>query len=381
MPRKSRARREKSPFRFFDNREKYLMFVTTCSEKWQVAAHMARELKTINPSPPALRVLDAGMGDGTVLTRTMRAMHNMFPTIPFLVVGKEVSLEDVRLSIEKMGDRFHEHPHTVFVATNLYYYEVAGMMPRKSPMADFMWREIALEGTTTHEFDMQISDQLQPILSAGWRTRSSEKTGNPLYVKPSAVVIYRKDHRFALDSVIPRLGDPLEFDFVMASQPYQARLPAEVKSRNVLRPLARALAPGGRMVAVQSTGKDPGMDIIRAVWPDEDPFQTPRHMLLDTLKREMEGERRNLRFLPYADSRSLFRFHLHTLASEISSNIGTSTLLAAWNAAVYVAQIEDVKLMKALRNSRYLDTTAEVLRSQDGLWFTNELFAVARGRS
>ncbi len=24
---------DKSPFRFFDNREKYLMFVTTCSEK------------------------------------------------------------------------------------------------------------------------------------------------------------------------------------------------------------------------------------------------------------------------------------------------------------------------------------------------------------
>jgi hypothetical protein len=24
-------------FRFFDNREKYLLFVTTCSEKWAIA--------------------------------------------------------------------------------------------------------------------------------------------------------------------------------------------------------------------------------------------------------------------------------------------------------------------------------------------------------
>jgi hypothetical protein len=342
---------------------------------------MAQELKHVKPSPPALRVLDAGMGDGTVLTRTMRAMHNMFPTIPFLVVGKEISLEDVRLSIEKMVDRFHEHPHTVFVATNLYYYEVAGLSPRNTSPADFNWQEIELEGTTTHEFDAQISNRLQPILSTGWRTRTSEKTGNPLYVKPSAVVIYRKDHRFALDSVIPRQGEAQEFDFVMASQPYQARLPAEVKIRNVLRPLARAIAPGGRMVVVQSTGKDPGMDIVRSVWPEENPFQTPRRMLLDVLKSEMKAERRNLRYFPYTDSRSQFRYQMHTLASEISSNIGTSTLLAAWNAAVYVAQIEDVKLMKALRKGGYLEETEKILRAHDGLWFTNELFAVARGRT
>ena len=135
------------------------------------------------------------------------------------------------------------------------------------------------------------------------------------------------------------------------------------------------------MVTIQSTGKDPDMDIVRSVWPDENSFQTPRRMLLDVLKREMKAERRNLRYYPYTDSRSLFRYHLHTLASEISSNIGTSTLLAAWNAAVYVAQIEDDKLMKALRKSGYLEETEKILRSHGGLWFTNELFAVARGRT
>ncbi len=35
---------------------------------------------------------------------------------------------------------------------------------------------------------------------------------------------------------------------------------------------------------------------------------------------------------------------MHTLPSEISAAIGTSTLLAAWNAAIYVAQIEDERL-------------------------------------
>src|ERR687894_64225 len=97
-------------FRFFDNRQKYLLFVNTCSEKSVVANRVSQELSKLQPRPPALRVFDAGMGDGTVLTRVLRAMHARFPTVPFYVVGKEISLEDVRLTLEKLPDRFFEHP-------------------------------------------------------------------------------------------------------------------------------------------------------------------------------------------------------------------------------------------------------------------------------
>src|SRR6516225_12406444 len=54
-------------FRFYDNRQKYLMFVNTCSEKWVIAGRVALELANVHPRPPALRVFDAGVGDGTVL--------------------------------------------------------------------------------------------------------------------------------------------------------------------------------------------------------------------------------------------------------------------------------------------------------------------------
>src|SRR3569832_953566 len=86
-------------FRFFDNRQKYLLFVNTCSEKWEVALRVSLELGNIHPRPPAVRVFDAGIGDGTVLTRVMRSMHHKFPTMPFYIVGKEISLEDVRLAL------------------------------------------------------------------------------------------------------------------------------------------------------------------------------------------------------------------------------------------------------------------------------------------
>ena len=75
---------------------------------------------------------------------------------------------------------------------------------------------------------------------------ASTKTGNPLYVEPSVLVLYRADQSFALNDVIPDPGRfDLGYDLVIASQPYRSRLPAETKVRNVLAPLARSLAPGG----------------------------------------------------------------------------------------------------------------------------------------
>ncbi|WP_425404771.1 hypothetical protein [Hwanghaeella sp.] len=371
-------------FRFFDNREKYLLFVTTCSEKWAVADRVGHELRHLKPSPPALRVFDAGMGDGSVLTRVLREMHCRFPTIPFQVVAKEISLEDVRLSLDKIADRMLEHPATVFVATNLYYSEAPALRPRDpAKLKDFNWLELPLKGRTSHEFDEQLRE-VQSKLADIWQTRTSPKTGNPLYAKPSALVIYREDQRFVLDQVIPR-PDPVRFeditpayDLIIASQPYRARQPAEFKVDKVLGPLAKSLAPNGRMIVIQSAGRDPGMEIVHGLWPDERPFATPAHMLVTTMRDMLAQSDPDLKYDEQGETGSLFRFHLHALPSELGESIGTSTLLAAWNAAVYVAQIEDRRLTEAMTDSKYLDVTADVLRRNGGLWFLDEAFVVYR---
>ncbi len=370
-------------FRFYDNRQKYLTFVNTCSEKWVVAERAGMELAHIHPRPPALRVFDAGLGDGTVLARVMRHMHRRFPTLPFYIVGKEISLEDVRLSLEKMPDRFHEHPATVLVITNLYYTEAPWLTPRSMQAAATLnWIDMPLTGATAHEFDEQIAG-LQPTLADGWKVRASEKTGNPLYERPSVLVLYREDHKFLLDGIIPRPGRSMaDFDLVVASQPYRARMSVDFKARKVLTPLSKALAPGGRLLGIHSHGRDPGLEIVRRVWPGEDPFKTDRHQLLKTLKRELGVAGRDLNFNAYADKRAIFRYDMHTLPSEVGDEtIGTSTLLAAWNAATYVAQIEDDRLEAVMSDASYLDATRDVLNQFGGLWFHDESYVVSRKRS
>ena len=366
-------------FRFYDNREKYLLFVSTCSEKQVIADRVAMDIRGLRPMLPALRVFDAGMGDATVLTRLMRDLHRQYPTVPFLIVGKEISQEDIRISLEKMADRFYEHPLTVLVLTNMLYSEAPWLRPGSSAMrARLNWLEVPLEGSTTFEFDEQIRD-LERHVQDRWKTTPSERTGNPVYVTPSVLVIYRKDHEWPLAPVIPLEGSPHhEYDLVIAAQPFRARLTAKVKVRNVLAPLARSLAPGGRMVVIQSTGKDPGMEIIRGVWPGEDPFLTPRQELLGELSSQLGDSHTELRYLSHPDSRAQFRYELRLPPSELETNISTSTLLAAWNAATYVAQIDDERLTPAMSRGDYIDVTSEVLKKYRGLWFVDESFNVTR---
>ena len=368
-----------TPFRFYDNRQKYLAFVTTCNEKSAIARRAASEVALLEPTPPALRIFDAGMGDGTVISRVMRSTHRQFPAVPMLVVAKEISLEDVRLGLEKLPDRLFEHPATVFVVTNLSYAEAPALTPHDARVAATVeWREVRLTGSSADEYAAQI-EELDELLAHGWQTRPSPRTGGPVVVRPSVLVIYREDHGFLLDAVIPRgVGCGTRYDLVLASQPWRARMGAGFKVQKVLAPLARSLAAGGRLLAIQSWGRDPALEIIRQLWPDEQPFRVDRHALLAALAQELGAEAGAFELAAPSDEQAVFRYQMHTLPSEIGDRIGTSTLFAAWNAAIYVNQIEDERLDAVVSGGAYLAATRKVLQQHGGLWFNDEAFVVTR---
>jgi hypothetical protein len=375
------AAAQSPPFRFYDNRQKYLTFVNTCNEKAVVVKRAALELAQLRPTPPSLRVFDAGMGDATVLSRMMRTTHQLFPRVPLLAVAKEISLEDVRLGLEKMPDRFYEHGNTVLVITNLSYANAPSLALADPAQGPINWQVVKLEGSSANEFGDQI-EALEPALAHGWETTPSPRTGNPVVVRPSVLVVYRGDHEFVLDAVIPREGAvPGDYDFVLASQPWRARTSAQFKAQKILAPLTRALNPGGRLLVVQSYGHDPGAEVVRRLWPGEEPFPVGRHALVQALKAELGAQVDDYDMADPPDDGAVFRYEMHTLPSEISDRIGTSTLFAAWNAVIYVNQIEDERLDEVVSSGAYLEATQQALHEHGGLWFNDEAFVVTRRRS
>jgi hypothetical protein len=89
-------------------------------------------------------------------------------------------------------------------------------------------------------------------------------------------------------------------------------------------------------------------------------------------------EAKNYILEPQADAAALFKYALHTLPSEVEGSIGTSTAFAAWNAAVYVSQVEDQRLAETIKDDSYLKATEDVLRKHGGLWFCDEKYVVVR---
>ena len=119
---------------------------------------------------------------------------------------------------------------------------------------------------------------------------------------------------------------------------------AGFKVEKILAPLSRSLAPGGRLLVVKSWGRDPAAEIVERLWPGEKPFTVDRHLLLETLRAELGDDAAHYELADPSDEEAVFRYEMHTLPSEIGDRIGTSTLFAAWNAVIYVNQIEDERL-------------------------------------
>jgi hypothetical protein len=79
-------------------------------------------------------------------------------------VAKEISLEDIRLGLDKMPERFFEHPATVLVMTNLTYVDAPGLMPSDPERAASLnWQEVRLAGSASHDFRIGTS-----TLFAAW---------------------------------------------------------------------------------------------------------------------------------------------------------------------------------------------------------------------
>ena len=175
----------------------------------------------------------------------------------------------------------------------------------------------------------------------------SPKTGNPVYERPVVLVHLsrgpqvpaRPDHPAARAARSPT---------TISSSPRSpiARAPrSSSRPQRVIAPLARALGPGGRLIAIHSHGHDPGHG-------DHPEGLAGRQSVHPRPPPDPQGGEAGARRRPGAISTSTpmpitARCSATTCTRcrrRSPNSIGTSTLFAAWNAAIYVAQVEDDRL-------------------------------------
>ena len=367
----------KKNFRFFDNRQKYLLFVTTTNEKNKIADALKPIIQKLKPKYPALKVFDAGMGDGSLLMSIMRQCHQKMPHIPMLISTKEISLEDVRLGLEKLPDRFVEHKSTVFVISNLNYVESTSLKSNnKMKQKKMNWKIVKLKGNSSLDFSDQLRKLNQGFLSKKWQIERNPINGNPTYKEPSVIIIYRKDQEFSLKNIIPKKNNGKNnFDLIIASQPYRSRISVEKKVRYVIDPMIKSLNKKGKLAVIHACGNDPGNQIIKKIWPEEKPFPSLYKSILEYIKKNTDKNLlKDLKF----NKKINIRYVLRALPNEISGGIATSLIFSAWNAAIYVNQISDEQILNAEKKNNYQKIVQQIVNKNKGLYFNNELFVIER---
>ena len=367
----------KKNFRFFDNRQKYLLFVTTTNEKNKIADALKPIVHKLKPNYPSLKIFDAGMGDGSLLMNIMRQCHQRMPNIPLLVSTKEISMEDVRLGLEKLPDRFVEHKNTVFVISNLNYVESTSLRSNNIRKQKKMnWKVVKLKGNSSLDFNVQLRKLNQEFLAKKWQVETNPKTGTSTYKEPSVIVIYRKDQEFVLQDVIPKKNNgKTDYDLIIASQPYRSRVSAEKKVKYVIEPMIKSLAKKGKLIVVHACGGDPANKIIKKIWPKENPFP----YLYSSIEKYIKSntDKSLLKTLKFHKQKKV-KYILRALPNEISGGIATSLIFSAWNAAVYVNQISDEQIMKAQSQKKYQKIVQGIINKNKGLHFNNELFIIEK---
>ena len=253
---------------FFDSRDKYLSFVHTTDEKIKTAFYLANHIGEPPPRRPFF-VLDAGAGEGTVISTFLTALHKQIPRAPIVVVGKEISIDDICILLGYLPDRFAEHKSLVFHIVNLTYDEM------DSP-GKFLHMHKVLEGDTSRDFGLQLMN-MSAFVKKHWALQTDD--GGVLRPQQKiALSIYRQDQQLALAKL---LSLPRRFDFIIASQPFRLRRALDKTAALIIAPLLRMLKSDGRMILIYSSGRDFSRALLRFLYPQVAPYQnsSPRRLL------------------------------------------------------------------------------------------------------
>ncbi|MGI9306555.1 MAG: hypothetical protein ACR2P5_04545, partial [Gammaproteobacteria bacterium] len=287
------------------------------------------------PPPDApYYVLDAGAGEGTVISTFLTALHKKIPRAPVAVAAKEISIDDICILLGYLPDRFAEHKLLAFHITNLSYREMAA--PEK---AKFLHVKKELRGDTSHDFGLQLMN-MAGFVKKHWALEAAEAGGVLRPRRKIVLSIYRKDQKTALAKILPPHAPPLprEFDFVIASHPMRLRRPPAETAALVVAPLLQMVRAGGKMILSYASGRDFSRALLRFLYPKTTPYQyaAPGFLLRALTKIP------SCAAVARAARVSSFRYGFINLYLG-RKNFSLGNILSLWKAVAYVGQISETE--------------------------------------
>ena len=363
--------------RFFDDRLKYLSFIQNTGEKKAISEKIYSHIAGLSQNKSYLRVLDAGTGDGTIFSNIVKSFHKHHPYTSLLITGKEVSYEDLKNTLEKMPDRFVEHPNLLITMSNVKFSEL-GSIESSNKIKDKRVKKInlVLKSDNSFDFNSQISGaKLGNFIKKNWGIEIDNK-GRTSYSSPCIIRIYREDNEKHLKQFLSNDYKNNKYDFIVASQAYRAASSAKVKVNNVIGPLMRLLNKSGKLIVTHSCGGESVQKILKLAFKDKEAFPNNAKDIIEHLKDNPFGENNIYKFLNPISYYFKFKKSPDKTVTEL---FGHNTD-AKWANILYVGQIPEKDILNIEANQRLYNKVKKAINTAGKIQFKNEIFSIVRQR-
>ena len=359
--------------RFFDDRLKYLSFIQNTSEKRAISMKLVPYIASMSKNRTFLRVLDAGTGDGTIKSNIIKTFHKYHPYTSLLITGKEISYEDLKNTLEKMPDRFVEHPNLLVTMTNVRFSEL-GHIEDNNKIKDKKVKSytLVLKEDNSYDFHDQIN-KLNNFIKKYWGVEIDSKSRTS-YAHPCIIRIYREDHKRYLEPFLENNYENNNYDLIISSQAYRAASDVKTKVNNVIAPLIRLLNKSGRLLVTHSCGGDSVEKIIKIAWKDKNPFPNNAKDIIEYLKKNPAGENSK-----YSYSKPKFyTFHFKRIPDQTISELFGHGVDAKWANILYIAQIPEKEIQEIEKSSAAQKKIKAAIDKEDKMFFRNEIFSIKK---
>ncbi len=363
--------------RFFDDRLKYLSFIQNTGEKKAISLKIYPHIANMSQNKSYLRILDAGTGDGTIKSNVIKSFHKYHPYTSLLITGKEISYEDLKNTLEKMPDRFVEHPNLLVTMTNVKFAEL-GLIENSKKIKNKKIKEfnLILDSDNSFDFHSQITgNALGNFIKKNWGIEIDNK-GRTSYSNPCIIRVFRKDNEKYLKQFIKNDYTNNNYDLIIASQAYRAASPVSVKVNNVIGPLMRLLNRSGKLLVTHSNGGSAIQKVLKLAFKNKEAFPNTAKDIIDYLKDNPVGENNKYSFAKPIS----YSFKFKKAPDQTVTELFGHNTDAKWANILYVGQIPEKDILNIEANTRLHNKVKKTINNSGKIQFKNEIFSIVRQR-